>query len=78
MKAAAGAALAHFRESFGGPAGRVYKVTAEVLVGNSASEAVLRRCGFRQEAMLRRGAFKHGVSWDLALYALFIDSAEQL
>ena len=78
VKAAVGAALAHFRECFGGPAGRVDKVTAEVLVGNSASGAVLRRCGFRQEAALRRGAFKHGVSWDLALYALFVDGAERL
>ena len=78
MKAAVGAALAHLLESYAGPAGRVDKVGAEVLAGNCASDAVLRRCGFQQEAQLRRSAFKHGVSWDLALYALFIDKAGQL
>ena len=78
VKAAVGAALAHFQASFAGPAGRVDKFVAEVLVGNRASEAVLRHCGFQQEAQLRRGAFKHGVSWDLALYALFVDGAEQV
>ena len=78
MKAAVGAALACFQETFAGPAGRVDKLKAEVLAGNSASDAVLRRCGFQQEALLRRGAFKHGMSWDLVLYALFVDGTEHL
>ena len=66
------AALTHSQEAFAGPAGRLDKVVAEVLVVNSASDAVLGRCGFRQETLLRRGTFEHGVSWKLAVDALFV------
>ncbi len=49
---------------------RLLRLEARVFAGNAASEAVLRRAGFRREGLLRRAVFKDGRALDLLVYGL--------
>jgi RimJ/RimL family protein N-acetyltransferase len=47
----------------------IVRLHAQVFVGHSASMRVLEKCGYRQEAMLEKAAYKHGLYLDTHLYA---------
>lgn len=47
---------------------KIVRLTAQVLVGNSASCRVLEKCGYTQEARLRQAAYKNGHHHDVLLY----------
>ncbi|MCU0636720.1 MAG: GNAT family N-acetyltransferase [Gemmatimonadaceae bacterium] len=53
------------------------RLEAIVFVGNDASARVLERCGYVQEAVMRRSAIKHGVVRDQYLYARVRDRAPE-
>jgi len=48
----------------------VDRIQATTIVGGKGSEAVLKKCGFQFEGVMRKAIFHHGVSQDLHLYSL--------
>ena len=48
----------------------VERLQARVIVGNDASERVLRKLGFTREGVLRSAELRRGRYWDLAVYSL--------
>jgi ribosomal-protein-alanine N-acetyltransferase len=58
------AILRHGHDAMG-----LHRLEALVTPGNVASAAVLRRCGFRREGILRNYGFWKGRFWDQELYA---------
>jgi len=49
---------------------RLHRLEARVMVGNSASRAVLEKCGFMKEGVLREAVFAHGEYKDVMVLGL--------
>jgi RimJ/RimL family protein N-acetyltransferase len=47
----------------------IVRLHAQVFSGNAASMRVLEKCGYKQEALLTKAAYKNGVYLDTFLYA---------
>ncbi|KAI0146624.1 acetyltransferase [Pestalotiopsis sp. NC0098] len=58
-------AFAHFPE--------LSRIEAGIYEGNDGSMKVLERVGFTKEGVRRKAVFKHGQSWDVAIFGLLRD-----
>jgi len=56
----------------------VDRIQATALVGNEGSEAVLKKCGFQFEGVMRKAVFHQGRNQDLHLYALLREDCAPL
>ncbi|MFN2182359.1 MAG: GNAT family N-acetyltransferase [Anaerolineae bacterium] len=56
----------------------VDRIQATALVGNESSEAVLKKCGFQCEGVMRKAVFHQGKNQDLHLYSLLREDCEPL
>jgi RimJ/RimL family protein N-acetyltransferase len=54
------------------------RVQATTLVGNEASKAVLIKCGFQLEGVMRKAIFHQGRNQDLNLYSLLREDGKPL
>jgi [ribosomal protein S5]-alanine N-acetyltransferase len=57
--------------------GRYCRLHAHTFEGNSASQRVLKKCGFEREGLLRKAIFKNGRFLDVVLYGLVDEAAMQ-
>jgi len=56
----------------------VDRIQATTLVGNEASEAILIKCGFQFEGVMRKAIFHQGRNQDLNLYSLLREDSRPL
>jgi ribosomal-protein-alanine N-acetyltransferase len=59
-----------FAYSGGLPCGELNRIQGDTVPGNSASEAVLRKLGFKEEGLLRQSGYWKGSFHDLKCYGL--------
>lgn len=56
----------------------VDRIQATTIAGNRSSEAVLEKCGFQFEGVMRKAIFHRGKSQDLNLYSLLREDSKLL
>ena len=55
------------------PCGKLHRLQADTIVGNSASERVLTKLGFREEGIRRDAAYVHGAYRDMKSFGLILE-----
>jgi [ribosomal protein S5]-alanine N-acetyltransferase len=60
------------RAAFSGllPCGRLHRIQADTVVGNTASECLLLKLGFREEGIRRDAIYIRGSYWDMKCFGL--------
>jgi RimJ/RimL family protein N-acetyltransferase len=56
----------------------VDRIQATAIVGNEGSQAVLQKCGFQFEGVMRKAIFHQGRNQDIELYSLLREDCEPL
>ncbi|MBB6092902.1 ribosomal-protein-alanine N-acetyltransferase [Povalibacter uvarum] len=56
------------------PCGPLHRIQADTILGNTASERVLLKLGFREEGIRRHAAFLHGAYKDMKCFGLLAET----